>query len=159
MSPTLRLLGLPDEARVVVLHADDVGMCRGANRAFLELARAGRLDCGSVMVPCPWFPEITREAVAVPALDLRVPSDHAEGAYAALVTPALAGITYVALHPNGVEDIADIQRHHPRARAHWRTDEVRLFGSLHCDAAIAAAGVRRMGMRPPRDLHRRRFAA
>lgn len=302
MSPTLRLLGLPDDARVVVLHADDVGMCRGANRAFLELARAGRLDCGSVMVPCPWFPEIAREAVADPALDLGVhltltcewhgyrwgpvavrgaasglldaegyfhrdcaalrravdpsaaeeemraqleralasgmdvthldthmgaalipellpatlriardhrlplllprdlgsylsvlrlgevdpgpyaravaaldaaglpvldrfamtpgvPSDQADAAYAALVTPALPGITYVALHPNGAEDIADIQRHHPRARAHWRTDELRLFGSGHCDAAIAAAGVRRMGMRPLRDLHRSRVAA
>ena len=66
MSATLRLLGLPDDARVVILHADDVGMCRGANRAYLELSRAGRLDCGSVMVPCPWFPEIALEASADP---------------------------------------------------------------------------------------------
>jgi predicted glycoside hydrolase/deacetylase ChbG (UPF0249 family) len=72
MTATLKRLGLPDEARVVVLHADDVGMCRGANRAFLELARAGRIDCGSVMVPCSWFPEIAREAVADPSLDLGV---------------------------------------------------------------------------------------
>ena len=58
--------------RAVLLHADDVGMCHGANRAYLELFRAGRLDSGSVMVPCPWFPEIAAEAVADPTLDLGV---------------------------------------------------------------------------------------
>jgi hypothetical protein len=301
MTATLRLLGLPDDARVVILHADDVGMCRGANRAFLELARAGRLDCGSVMVPCPWFPEIAREAAADPTLDLGVhltltsewyvyrwgpvavrskasglldadgyfhrdclslraavdpgaaeeemraqldralaagmdpthldthmgaalvpellaatiriardyrlplllprdlssylgvlrlgqvdpgpyaeavaaldaaglpvidrfamtpgvPTEQSEAAYAALVTPSQPGLTYVALHPNGAEDIADIQRDHPRARAHWRTDELRLFGNGHCDAAISAAGVIRLGMRALRDLHRARLA-
>jgi predicted glycoside hydrolase/deacetylase ChbG (UPF0249 family) len=59
-------------ARTVILHADDVGMCHGANQAFVQLARAGRIDCGSVMVPCPWFPEIAREAAADPSLDLGV---------------------------------------------------------------------------------------
>lgn len=58
--------------RTVILHADDVGMCHGANQAFLMLARAGAIDCGSVMVPCPWFPEIARAAAADPSLDLGV---------------------------------------------------------------------------------------
>ena len=42
----------------MVIHADDVGMCHGANQAFVELARFGTIGAGSVMVPCPWFPEI-----------------------------------------------------------------------------------------------------
>ena len=29
------------EARLLMLHVDDVGMCHGANLAFLELARTG----------------------------------------------------------------------------------------------------------------------
>jgi hypothetical protein len=58
--------------RVAILHADDVGMCHGANAAFLALARAGAIDCGSVMVPCPWFPEIAHTAAADPSLDLGV---------------------------------------------------------------------------------------
>ncbi|MEO3475414.1 polysaccharide deacetylase family protein [Roseomonas sp. CAU 1739] len=58
--------------KTVILHADDVGMCHGANRAFVDLSRAGRLDSGSVMVPCPWFPEIATEAAADPMLDLGV---------------------------------------------------------------------------------------
>jgi hypothetical protein len=58
--------------RVLVLHVDDVGMCHGANLAFLELSRAGAVTCGSVMVPCPWFREIAGAAAADPALDLGV---------------------------------------------------------------------------------------
>ncbi|NBQ45345.1 MAG: ChbG/HpnK family deacetylase, partial [Actinobacteria bacterium] len=41
----------------IVLHQDDVGMCHGANSAFLELSKLGSITSGSVMVPCPWFGE------------------------------------------------------------------------------------------------------
>src|SRR5436309_13112956 len=57
--------------RAVILHVDDLAMCHGANRAYLELAAQGAVTCGSVMVPCPWFREIA-EAAADPALDLGV---------------------------------------------------------------------------------------
>ena len=60
------------DARVLAVHVDDVGMCHGANVAFLELARSGGVTCGSVMVPCPWFREIADAAAADPALDLGV---------------------------------------------------------------------------------------
>lgn len=58
--------------RAVILHVDDLAMCHGANRAFLDMARAGLVSCGSVMVPCPWFREIAEAAVADAALDLGV---------------------------------------------------------------------------------------
>ncbi len=56
----------------VVIHQDDVGMCHGANVAFVELARLGHVTSGSVMVPCPWFTEIAEPAAADPTLDLGV---------------------------------------------------------------------------------------
>jgi hypothetical protein len=62
MTPTRRL----------VVHQDDVGMCHGANVAFLELFHLGAITSGSVMVPCPWFPEIAEAAAADPTLDLGV---------------------------------------------------------------------------------------
>ena len=37
--------------RGVILHVDDLAMCHGANRAFLELATMGAVSCGSIMVP------------------------------------------------------------------------------------------------------------
>ena len=70
-SLTHALTGDPG-ARVLVLHVDDVGMCHGANAAFLDLARSGNVTCGSIMVPCPWFREIAAEAAQDPALDLGV---------------------------------------------------------------------------------------
>lgn len=68
----MRRLGLDPDRRAVILHADDVGMCHGANTAFVELSRRGALTCGSVMAPCPWFPEIARIAASELTLDLGV---------------------------------------------------------------------------------------
>jgi chitin disaccharide deacetylase len=65
-------LGHPPDARLLIVHEDDVGMNHGANRAFTELSRDGFLTCGSVMVPCPWFREIADEAAASRGLDLGV---------------------------------------------------------------------------------------
>jgi predicted glycoside hydrolase/deacetylase ChbG (UPF0249 family) len=58
--------------RAVILHVDDLAMCHGANRAFLELAQAGFVTSGSVMVPCPWFREIAEAVGDDAALDLGV---------------------------------------------------------------------------------------
>jgi len=58
--------------KAVILHVDDLAMCHGGNRAYLELAAKGAVSSGSVMVPCPWFREIAETAAADPALDLGV---------------------------------------------------------------------------------------
>ena len=65
------LTGDPN-GRVLALHIDDVGMCHGANAAFVELSRSGGVTCGSVMVPCPWFREIASIAAEDASLDLGV---------------------------------------------------------------------------------------
>ncbi|MBV9248211.1 MAG: polysaccharide deacetylase family protein [Acetobacteraceae bacterium] len=58
--------------RTAILHVDDLGMCHGANRAFQELACHDLVTCGSVMVPCPWFPELAEIAATQPTFDLGV---------------------------------------------------------------------------------------
>ena len=72
MNPALERLGFGPADRVVIFHADDVGMCHGANIAFLELSRRGLISCGSVMAPCPWFSEAADLARQHPELDLGV---------------------------------------------------------------------------------------
>jgi predicted glycoside hydrolase/deacetylase ChbG (UPF0249 family) len=62
----------PRSKRRVVLHEDDVGMCHGANSAFLELVRFGTCSSGAVMVPCPWFLEIAEAAASDKSIDLGV---------------------------------------------------------------------------------------
>ena len=54
------------------MHADDVGMCHGANTAFVELSKHGSITAGSVMVPCPWFPEIGVLAASDSSLNVGV---------------------------------------------------------------------------------------
>lgn len=58
--------------KIVIAHADDVGMCHGANTAFAAVAGKGIIMSGSVMVPCPWFRETAEMAAADPTLDLGV---------------------------------------------------------------------------------------
>ena len=59
-------LGLAPDARVIILNADDLGMCRAANRAISELLLAGRIDSATVMVPCAWAPDALAFAAAHP---------------------------------------------------------------------------------------------
>ena len=67
----LRDLGL-SATRAIITHVDDLGASHGANLAFLNLARAGRVTCGSVIVPGPWFREVPDAACADPSLDVGV---------------------------------------------------------------------------------------
>ncbi len=59
----LRRLGFAPDARVAVVHTDDIGMCHAANEGALEALRQGPATCGSLMVPCPWFAEAAARAV------------------------------------------------------------------------------------------------
>jgi predicted glycoside hydrolase/deacetylase ChbG (UPF0249 family) len=47
-------------------------MTHGSNVAFRELSERGVVSSGSVMAPCPWFPETLAIAADNPALDLGV---------------------------------------------------------------------------------------
>ena len=68
----MTLTNLSRGRKLVVIHEDDVGMSHGANTAFAELSAMGACSAGSVMAPCPWFPEAIEMARANPALDLGV---------------------------------------------------------------------------------------
>lgn len=66
-------LGFAATDRVAVIHADDIGMCHAANEGAFETLEQGVVTCGSIMVPCPWFPEAATRARANPgAYDLGV---------------------------------------------------------------------------------------
>jgi predicted glycoside hydrolase/deacetylase ChbG (UPF0249 family) len=55
-NPVLRRLGLSDDDRVAIIHADDIGMCQASVAAYADLAAFGLVTSGAVMVPCGWFP-------------------------------------------------------------------------------------------------------
>ena len=47
----LRKLGFDAQDRVVIIHADDIGMCQATLSAFADLVDAGLVSSGAVMVP------------------------------------------------------------------------------------------------------------
>jgi predicted glycoside hydrolase/deacetylase ChbG (UPF0249 family) len=65
-------LGHPAGARLLVIHADDLGMARSVNRATFEAFEQGWITSASVLVPCPWFPDVARFARTHPQADLGV---------------------------------------------------------------------------------------
>jgi hypothetical protein len=48
------MLGYPSDARLLVLNADDFGMCQAINQAIAETLGAGVVRSTSLMAPCSW---------------------------------------------------------------------------------------------------------
>src|SRR5262249_53886711 len=51
---TNALLGYPADARLLIINADDYGMCHAANAAIIRTLPAGGGRSTTLMVPCPW---------------------------------------------------------------------------------------------------------
>ena len=63
-------LGYPRDAKLLIVHADDLGMAHSVNAATIKAFETGLVNSGSVMVPCPWLSEIATYARANPQADL-----------------------------------------------------------------------------------------
>jgi predicted glycoside hydrolase/deacetylase ChbG (UPF0249 family) len=63
-------LGHPKDARLLVLHADDLAMAHSINEATFDALDRGLVTSASIMVPCPWFPEVAARARERTDLDL-----------------------------------------------------------------------------------------
>ena len=61
-------LGYPADARLLIINADDFGMCHAINAAALRALEEGIVSSTTVMAPCPWAPHALRLLEEHPAI-------------------------------------------------------------------------------------------
>ncbi len=69
-------LGYGVEDRLLIVNGDDAGMCHAANVATIDSLENGLMTSATVMVPCPWFPELAAYAANHPERGIGVHLTH-----------------------------------------------------------------------------------
>src|SRR5262249_38804992 len=63
-------LGYKPDARLLIVHADDLGFSHAVDAAAFRALESGAVSSASAMAPCPWFPEVVDYARSHPDADL-----------------------------------------------------------------------------------------
>ncbi|NLH47588.1 MAG: ChbG/HpnK family deacetylase [Myxococcales bacterium] len=66
--PLNELLGYPKDSRLLILNADDAGVCHAINEGIVEIFKAGLVKSSSVMIPAPWLMEFVHLKKENPAI-------------------------------------------------------------------------------------------
>lgn len=69
---TAQRLGCAPQARLLVINADDFGMCHDENEATIEGLSTGLFTSSTILVTCPWFEEAAEFGRSHPQADLGV---------------------------------------------------------------------------------------
>ena len=72
MSKTNQLLGYPADARLLIINADDFGMCHATNAAIFRSLTEGVICSTTLMVPCPWASDAMRLLTENPSISFGV---------------------------------------------------------------------------------------
>jgi predicted glycoside hydrolase/deacetylase ChbG (UPF0249 family) len=62
-------LGYPKNAKIIILHIDDMGMSYDSNIGGMEAMTKGVANSCSVMMPCPWVPGFVHAMKQYPEMD------------------------------------------------------------------------------------------
>ncbi|MCW8802738.1 MAG: polysaccharide deacetylase family protein [Candidatus Bathyarchaeota archaeon] len=65
-------LGYDANTKLLIVHADDIGLAQSVNEASLTAFEKGGVTSGSIMVPCPWFADFAKDFKEHPDLDVGI---------------------------------------------------------------------------------------
>ena len=65
-------LGYPAGTKLLIVHADDLGLSHSEDAASMAALQSGAVSSGSVLVPAPWAPEIIAWAGQHPDADIGI---------------------------------------------------------------------------------------
>lgn len=65
-------LGYPSGAKLLIVHADDLGLAQSVNAASITAFEKGGITSGSIMVPCPWFQDFAAAYSEHPGMDVGI---------------------------------------------------------------------------------------
>ncbi len=66
------LLGYPRETKLLIIHADDMGLSNSVNSACIKAFDSKGITSGSIMAPCPWANDMIAYAKDHPGLDVGI---------------------------------------------------------------------------------------
>lgn len=66
------LLGYPKVSKLLIIHADDMGLSHSVNMATIKAFDDKGITSGSIMIPCPWAPEMAAYVKDHPGMDVGI---------------------------------------------------------------------------------------
>jgi predicted glycoside hydrolase/deacetylase ChbG (UPF0249 family) len=131
---TAQLLGYADDARLLIINADDFGMCSAENAATIAGLEQGAFCSATIMVPCPWFAEAAAFARRTPGADLGVHITHTSEWESYKWGPVCGAGTVPSLVDAGGHFYRDVESVYARARF----DEIERETRAQIERALAA---------------------
>jgi len=127
-------LGYQPTDKLLIVNGDDAGMCHAANLGTIECLEKGPMRSATIMVPCPWFPEIAAYAKAHPEKDFGIHLCHTSewGKY------RWGPIADRSKVPGLVDSLGYLWREVPEVYAHATPDQALIEGRAQIQRALAA---------------------
>ena len=127
-------LGYQPTDKLLIVNGDDAGMCHAANLGTIECLEKGSMRSATIMVPCPWFPEIAAYAKVHPEKDFGIHLCHTSewGKY------RWGPVADRSKVPGLVDSLGYLWREVPEVYAHATPDQALIEGRAQIQRALAA---------------------